>query len=347
MNFVIWEAQHMTREHAYTAVSRARTIDQISLGETPVDFFTAAYEHVKKNLQAMINHYRTGDIAAGWEPCDWTVGLLYEKLVRTQGEICPHCGEQMKMRNFFKSGGTPDPLMVTLDRIDNTTGHTMVNTFGAHLKCNISRNGNQDKHLQAENPDKEAFLVMYPGQAQEVDCSAQPAPDVADGDWAEAEEESGAPDNNTSTLQDALPFIRMRKEGLPEPPVEKERAIVAKHIVDMLKVGQLAVLDVEGIDDGNVLTFTKDGKTGFVYAGIVTQVNSKRLYMQLFERATASSSDLAQKKLKLSETRYAIDNMSNADALLYAGDPPRIRSGQTTSLPAAVVKHVQEEYVFS
>ncbi|WIA38951.1 hypothetical protein OEZ86_005103 [Tetradesmus obliquus] len=207
MNFVIWEAQHMTREHAYTAVSRARTIDQISLGETPVDFFTAAYEHVKKNLQAMINHYRAGDIAASWEPCDWTVGLLYEKLVRTQGEICPHCGEQMKMRNFFKSGGTPDPLMVTLDRIDNTTGHTMVNTFGAHLKCNISRNGNQDKHLQAENPDKEAFLVMYPGQAQEVDCSAQPAPDVADGDWAEAEEESGAPDNNTSTLQDALPFM--------------------------------------------------------------------------------------------------------------------------------------------
>lgn len=125
----------------------------------------------------------------------------------------------------------------------------------------------------------------------------------------------------------------MRKEGLPEPPVEKERATVAKHIVDMLKVGQLAVLDVEGVDDGNVLTFTKDGKTGYVYAGIVTQVNSKRLYMQLFERATASSSDLAQKKLKLSETRYAIDNKSNADALLYAGDPPRIRSDKTTSLP--------------
>ncbi|WIA29181.1 hypothetical protein OEZ86_011692 [Tetradesmus obliquus] len=332
MKFVIWEAQHMTREHAYTAVSRARTIDQISLGETPVDFFTAAYEHVKKNLQVMINHYRAGDIAASWEPCDWTVGL-----VRTQGEICPHCGEQMKMRNFFKSGGTPDPLMVTLDRIDNTTGHTMVNTFGAHLKCNISRNGNQDKHIQAENPDKQAFLVWFEqpiAEAQEADC-AEPEPAAI----AKA---------NKQSRQDR----RMRKEGLPEPPVEKERATVAKHIVDMLKVGQLAVLDVEGVDeDGNVLTFTKDGKTGYVYAGIVTQVNSKRLYMQLFERATASSSDLAQKKLKLSETRYAIDNKSNADALLYAGDPPRIRSGirsdKTTSLPAAVVKHVQEEYVFS
>jgi hypothetical protein len=71
---------------------------------------------------------------------------------------------------------------------------------------------------------------------------------------------------------------RMRKEGLPEPPVEKERAAEAQHIVDMLKVGQLAVLDVEGVSDDNVLTIQKDGKTGYVYAGVVTQVNKSRLY---------------------------------------------------------------------
>jgi hypothetical protein len=67
----------------------------------------------------------------------------------------------------------------------------------------------------------------------------------------------------------------------------------------------------------------------------------------LFARSSPSSSDLAQKKLRLSEIRYAIDNKTNIDALLHAGEPPRIRSDKTTSLPAAVVKQVQEEYVFS
>jgi hypothetical protein len=212
VKFVIWEweEEYMTREHAYTAVSRAKTIDQISLGETPMDFKGASYEHLKKNLQAMINHYRAGDVAAGWAPCDWTASELHTKLVRTQGEICPHCGEQMKLRNFFKSGGTPDPLMVTLDRIDNSTGHTKDNTFGAHLKCNVSRNGNQDKHIQAENPDKEAYLVWFEqptaaAEAQEANCAE---PEVASAAWDEGVGvESGVPDNNASTLQDALLFM--------------------------------------------------------------------------------------------------------------------------------------------
>ncbi|KAF6251599.1 hypothetical protein COO60DRAFT_1675174 [Scenedesmus sp. NREL 46B-D3] len=139
---------------------------------------------------------------------------------------------------------------------------------------------------------------------------------------------------------------RLAKEGLPDVPLPKEpkAATVAANVA----AGQLLVIvDGEGAADNNPnrLTIAQGARTGYVYAGIVTKTASKKLHVKLLH-GTGANTALSQKGLKLSPKSQAIDN-TYSDAVLYAGDAPRIRSDGTNSLPAKVVAEVKAEYVFT
>jgi hypothetical protein len=138
---------------------------------------------------------------------------------------------------------------------------------------------------------------------------------------------------------------KLQSEGLPVPPPDKPAPTT---IATAVEKGKLVIVDVEGEADDtdtNRLTVTKDGKTGYVFAGIVTKKTAKMVHMKLFKRPGADTA-LNQKRLLLSGKSYAIDATSHPDALLYMGEAPRIRSDNTTSIPAAVVEAVRKEYVF-
>jgi hypothetical protein len=130
---------------------------------------------------------------------------------------------------------------------------------------------------------------------------------------------------------------------VPQP----SRQVQGDRTNDIVKVGQLAVVDAEGADDEISRLMIKDGQSiGYVYAGIVTKVTSKLIYMKLLERTSTSDTSINQKRLKISSKTQAISN-THKDALLFTGDAPRIRSDGTTSIPAPVIGAVRREYVFS
>jgi hypothetical protein len=138
---------------------------------------------------------------------------------------------------------------------------------------------------------------------------------------------------------------KLAAEGLPVPQPSKR--VEGDQINDVAQVGQLAIVDAEGAEeDSSRLTLTDGQKVGYVYAGIVTKVTTKLIYMKLLERTSITDTSITQKRLKLSSKTQAISN-THKDALLFTGDAPRIRSDGTTSIPALVIDAVRKEYVFS
>jgi hypothetical protein len=155
-----------------------------------------------------------------------------------------------------------------------------------------------------------------------------------------------APSAPAKAKKQARQSRRLRAEGLPELPAEPAKAkgdAIADHVV----VGQLAIIDAEGAPpDQQRLEVHRDGKVGYVYAGVVTRKTSKKVYMKLYD-ALGDECALSQKKLSLGSTSHHVPASTHKDALLYLGDAPRVRSDGTTSIPKVVIKTVVQEYVFT
>lgn len=139
---------------------------------------------------------------------------------------------------------------------------------------------------------------------------------------------------------------RLAKEGISvnAPKKTPKESDSEKGIYKLLQTGQLAVVDAEDApdDDPHRLTLKHKGKTGYVYAGLVTKATAKKVYLKPLQ-----GKSLDAKKLKLSDASVALDGKSHADALLYAGEAPRRRSDGTMSLAPDVLATVKAEYVFT
>jgi hypothetical protein len=138
-DFTIWEADRMPAKHRYTAITRAKRMEQIRVGVLPADFGRARDARVRKNLSAKIAAYRTDDLAKGRPPCDVAVEDFLG-LLEAAGDCCTHCGAGMKLLDYAKG----DRQQMTLDRVDNAGGHTRGNVVVACLGCNESHKFEQD-----------------------------------------------------------------------------------------------------------------------------------------------------------------------------------------------------------
>lgn len=146
---------------------------------------------------------------------------------------------------------------------------------------------------------------------------------------------------------------RLAKEGIDVNAPRKAQK-EAKVLYKLVQAGQLAVVDAEGApeDDPHRLVLKDGNKTGYVYAGLITKATAKKVYLKPLQ-----GKSLSDKRLRLSDASVALDGGSHVDALLYAGEAPRVRSdgngaerrsaGQTMSLASDVLATVRKEYVFS
>jgi len=132
-DFTIWEADRMPAQHRYTAITRAQRLGQVFLGVLPSDFGKARDARIRKNLRAKLSAYRSDDISKGRPACDVSVDD-FQKMLEAAGDCCTHCGEEVKLLDFAKG----DRQQVTLDRVDNSGGHTRGNVVISCLACNES-----------------------------------------------------------------------------------------------------------------------------------------------------------------------------------------------------------------
>jgi hypothetical protein len=134
-DFTIWEHDQMSRRHQYTAMTRAKSKQQISLGILPKGYETGKArntQRTRKGLAAKIARHKQDDREEGRSVCDVTVDM-YHQMIEECGRLCAHCGEEVKVINFHKN----DDKQVTLDRINNDMGHTYDNVVIACRACNV------------------------------------------------------------------------------------------------------------------------------------------------------------------------------------------------------------------
>lgn len=158
-----------------------------------------------------------------------------------------------------------------------------------------------------------------------------------------------APVTVTNAVKEGRTSRRLAKEGItnetPNAPEKAQKESDSKMLLyKSVQNGQLAVVDAEDASEGDPhrLVLKHQGKTGYVYAGLVTKATAKKVYLKPLQGKT-----IADKRLKLSDASVALDGKSHADALLYAGEAPRVRSDGTMSLASDVLATVREEYVFT
>jgi hypothetical protein len=142
---------------------------------------------------------------------------------------------------------------------------------------------------------------------------------------------------------------RLVREGLAEPEPDKEAA--GDTVADVAQKDKLLVIDVEGQakegEDPHVLVVQKGQQKGYVFAGVVTKVSKKKVYLRMLAPVGGGSNSLSQKRLTLSERSLSVDGTAHKDAVLYLGDAPRLRTGGVTSLPKSVIDIITKEYVFT
>jgi hypothetical protein len=132
--FTLWGFHSMRRKLQYTAFSRAKNDTQINFRTLTPDVSGAlAAEYRLKVLTAVIkgkieSHVAT-DRKAGFQT-DVNVQWVLSMLKNQCGE-CSHCHEPMKT-HYAKL----DEKQFTIDRLDETIGHTQVNCVIACLRCN-------------------------------------------------------------------------------------------------------------------------------------------------------------------------------------------------------------------
>lgn len=139
---------------------------------------------------------------------------------------------------------------------------------------------------------------------------------------------------------------RMRKEGLPEPAQEAEQA--PRTVADMVKKGQIMVIDVEGAPASSYrLELEKDGRTCYVECCLVTQVTKTLVSFRAYE-AVGTGRDLGGKLRLDKKQAYNLhgNQLKMVASVLYVGSAPRVRSDGTSSLPKKAVEEVRREYAF-
>ena len=110
---------------------QVESINQIFLGNE-----LDKHKKIKSDLRKKLTSYKAQDIKKDrYEATTLiTEDQLYEKLVASRLK-CYYCSQEVKLiYNFVR-----DDSQWTLDRIDNSLGHSSENTVISCLKCNLQR----------------------------------------------------------------------------------------------------------------------------------------------------------------------------------------------------------------
>lgn len=118
-DYTIWEEEGMDCKLKYTAVTRAKSKNQIKLGLLPTGYVQRLKSKILQNLEKKLQQYRANDKAEGRPVCNISPSTFW-RLIQDSGSACKHCGEGVKLRGYTKH----DMKQVTLDRKDNLGGHT-------------------------------------------------------------------------------------------------------------------------------------------------------------------------------------------------------------------------------
>lgn len=126
--YTIWEWQLMDKRLKYTALSRAKRLEQVRFRS-----MERVEELDRATVEGKIAGHAAYDAKHGMK-----TDITYEdvrKRWRAQGGMCMRCGCDMKTRGY----GAGDAEQMTIDRIDNKMGHTRWNVVLACWRCNRAR----------------------------------------------------------------------------------------------------------------------------------------------------------------------------------------------------------------
>lgn len=95
-----------------------------------------------KKLYQQIKYHRKNDLAQGLTGFDLCVQDIYDKFVEQEGK-CYYTGITMTLPDVTRS-----IFDISLDRIDNSKGHTKSNTCLVSQGCNFARNAYSVQEFQ-------------------------------------------------------------------------------------------------------------------------------------------------------------------------------------------------------
>lgn len=129
-NFTIYDWGDMTTKLRYTALSRAKRVEQVSFGKgiKPEPNMT-----FKKNIEKKLEGHRSYDRGKGYENNIKTDDIM--KLHKKQEGLCAKCYCQMKTQKYY----TNDTQQFSIDRINSNMGHTRDNTQLLCWGCNRAK----------------------------------------------------------------------------------------------------------------------------------------------------------------------------------------------------------------
>ena len=129
---IIHDLKHpwITPEWLYTAVSRARKIDDVILNVSNInDDDLSTY-----NFEAMVDSYIFADTQAHRKIEDMVDRDWIISTTKVQGGCCYHCNCSLNV--FWKHG---DALNISVDRINNDEAHNKDNCVISCVRCNVTK----------------------------------------------------------------------------------------------------------------------------------------------------------------------------------------------------------------
>ena len=123
----------------FTDKNQTPMINQLYLND---DF--EGKKEITKSIKQKINSYKSQDTKKDKLDDNFiNYTDLLEKLVVSKLK-CHYC----RVNTLIMYENKREPLQWTLDRIDNTRGHSNINTVVCCLKCNLERRGTNDKKFK-------------------------------------------------------------------------------------------------------------------------------------------------------------------------------------------------------
>jgi hypothetical protein len=150
--FTIWEWERMSRQLRYTAVGRAKSLDQVNLAPMQPRYQEDVDEDAEEArvIQQKLRTYKRQDVDVGRRH-PWSAYPSKEDVLASLHAAdykCEHC--QCSMRVVHKPG---DLAQWTLQRKDNSRGHLVGNVVNYCLECN--KKAPELSHMAAPESDSE------------------------------------------------------------------------------------------------------------------------------------------------------------------------------------------------
>jgi hypothetical protein len=132
MTIFDWEHFYVSRTWLWTAITRARKLDDIRFYMNRENDSTLEYQYIDCYLQKKIAAYKLQDIKAKREICASKLYVSVSWLSSCFGKCCKTCGQTF---SYDISGGNATSNL-TANRVDNNQPHCIDNISPLCVDCN-------------------------------------------------------------------------------------------------------------------------------------------------------------------------------------------------------------------